>query len=211
MPPASTLEDMFVKQVGTAHQASGTCQKATSRRERQKVATQHAEMKANVDFTVNGKPIKIVEEFEYLGRLVTKDDKDGPAVMKNLARARAKWASMRRFLVRDAADPKTMAAFDRTVVLYVLLYESESWVLTGDLMRQPRNFHRRCCRGLTGKFIQQDEEGEWIWDTPQNFGFWSFSVWGRKIVRIIIAIPSKKIPFFKHKTISLFMISREWS
>jgi hypothetical protein len=97
-----------------------------------------------------------------LRRLVTKDDKDGPAAMRNLARARAKWASMRRFLVRDAADPKTMATFYRTVVLYVLLYGSESWVLTGDLMRQLRSFHRRCCRGLTGEFIRQDEEGEWI-------------------------------------------------
>jgi hypothetical protein len=97
-----------------------------------------------------------------LGRLVTKDDKDGPAVIRNLARARAKWASMRRFLVRDAVDPKTMATFYRTVVLYVLLYGSESWVLTGDLMRLLRSFHRRCCRGLTGEFIRQDEEGEWI-------------------------------------------------
>jgi hypothetical protein len=67
-----------------------------------------------------------------------------------------------RFQVRDAADPKTMATFYRTVVLYVLLYGSESWVLTGDLMRQVRSFHRRCCRGLTGEFVRQDEEGEWI-------------------------------------------------
>jgi hypothetical protein len=74
----------------------------------------------------------------------------------------AKWASMRRFLVRDAADPKTMATCYRTVVLYVLLYGSESWVLTSDLMRQHRSFHRRCCRGLTGEFIRQDEEWEWI-------------------------------------------------
>jgi hypothetical protein len=74
-------------------------------------------MKANVEFTVNGKPIEIVEEFEYSGRSVTKHDKVEPAVMRNLARARAKWASIRRFLVRDAADPKTMATFYRTVVL----------------------------------------------------------------------------------------------
>jgi hypothetical protein len=161
--------NMFVQNAGTAeHQATETCQKATSRRERQKVATQHAEMKANVVFTVNGKPIEMVEEFEYLGRLVTKDDKDGPAVMRNLKRARAKWASMRRFLVRDAADPKTMATFYRTVVLYVLLYGSESWVLTGDLMRQLRSFHRRCCRGLTGEFIRQDEEGEWIYPKSEE-------------------------------------------
>jgi hypothetical protein len=63
-------------------------------------------MKANVEFTVNGKPIEIVEEFEYLGRVVTKHDKDEPAVMRNLARASATWASMRGILVRDAADPK---------------------------------------------------------------------------------------------------------
>jgi hypothetical protein len=71
--------------------------------------------------------------------------KDEPAVMRNLARARVtKWASMRRFLVRDAvADPNTMATFYRTAVIYVLLYGSESWVLTSDLMRQPRSFHRR--------------------------------------------------------------------
>jgi hypothetical protein len=42
-------------------------------------------MKANIEFTVNGKPIKIVEEFEYLGRIVMKHDKDEPAVMRNLA------------------------------------------------------------------------------------------------------------------------------
>jgi hypothetical protein len=94
------------------------CKEATSRHtKKQSVATQHAEMKAtNVEFTVNGKPITTVEEFEYVVRVVTKHDKDGPAVMRNLARARVKWASMRRFLlVRDTADPKTMVTFYRTV------------------------------------------------------------------------------------------------
>jgi hypothetical protein len=89
---------MFARTVGTTHQATEMCKKATSRRKKQKVVTQHAEMKANVEFTLNGKPIQIVEKFEYLGRIVTKDDEDEPAVMINLlARARTKWASMRRF------------------------------------------------------------------------------------------------------------------
>jgi hypothetical protein len=153
---------MFARTVGTTHQATKLCKEATATREKQAVTTLPAEMKANVEFTFNGKPIKIVEEFEYLGRVVMKHDKDEPKMMRNLARARAKWASMRRFLVSDAADPKAMATFYRTVVLYVLLYGSESWVLTGDLMRHRRSFHRRCCRGLTGDFIRQDEEGERI-------------------------------------------------
>jgi hypothetical protein len=37
-------------------------------------------MKTNIEFTVIGKPIEIAEEFKYLGRVVTKHDKDEPAV-----------------------------------------------------------------------------------------------------------------------------------
>jgi hypothetical protein len=39
-------------------------------------------------------------------------------------------------------------------------------------------------------------------DTPQNFGFWNFSVWGRNNVRIIVEIPSSEILFLFPKTIS---------
>ena len=50
------------------------------------------------------------------------------------------------------------------------------------------------------------------WDTPQNLGFWNFSVCGRNVSRIIIAIPSNEIPFLLPKTISysddLWMTSR---
>ena len=56
-----------------------------------------------------------------------------------------------------------MSVFYRAVVLSVLLYGSESWVLTVDMMKQLRSFHRRCCRGITREFIHQNEEtGEWI-------------------------------------------------
>jgi hypothetical protein len=69
---------------------------------------------------------------------------------------------MRRVFIQDGTDCKTMAVFYRTVVLYVLLYGSESWVLAKDLMRQLTSFHRLCCRGLARNFIRQGEDGEWI-------------------------------------------------
>jgi hypothetical protein len=104
-------------------------------------------------FKINGKPIEMVNEFKYLGQIVTQDDNNETAVTRNIVQAREKWASMRRFLI----------VFYRTVILSVLLYGSESWVLTTDMMRQLRSFHRRCCHGITGDFIHQDEEsGEWI-------------------------------------------------
>ena len=114
-------------------------------------------------FKINGKPIEMVNEFKYLGQMVTQDDNDKTAVKRNIERAREKWVSMRRFLTVDDVDPKTMSVFYRTVVLLVLLYGSKSWVLTTDMMHQLRSFHRRCCHGITRDFIHQDEEsGEWI-------------------------------------------------
>jgi hypothetical protein len=68
-----------------------------------------------------------------------------------------------------------MAIFYRTVVMYVLLYGSETWVLTKDMMRQLCSFHRRCCWGITGEFIHQGEDGEWICpDSNDVMKSWSF-------------------------------------
>ena len=143
---------MFAKAVGASHQATKMCKDATERRKKQTVAKRHEQMKKDLVFKVGGKPIEIVETFKHLGRVTAKNDNDEEAVKRNLGRARGKWASMRRFLIQDGVRPKTMAVFYRTVVLYVLLYGSESWVLTKDLMRHPRSFHRRCCQRTRERF-----------------------------------------------------------
>ena len=104
---------------------------------------------------------EILETCKYLGRVTAKDNNDEEVVKRNLGLARGKWASMRRFLIQDDVRPKTMAVFYRTVMMYILLYRRESWVLMKDLMHQLRSFHRRCCQGLARDFIRQDEEGNW--------------------------------------------------
>jgi hypothetical protein len=126
-------------------------------------AKEHEQLKKDVVFNVGGKPIEIVDTFKYLGRVVANTDSDEAAVLRNLAQARKKWAHIQRVLIQDGVEPRTMAVFYRTVVLYVLLYGSESWVLSQDSMRRLRSFHRRCCRGLARDFIRQDKiTGEWI-------------------------------------------------
>ena len=51
-------------------------QEAMARRGQLETAKAHSQMKASVVFTINGKPIEMVEEFTYLGRVVTQDDND---------------------------------------------------------------------------------------------------------------------------------------
>jgi translation elongation factor EF-1alpha len=85
---------MFVADTGKKHKSTKMCKDATTRREKQKVARTHATMERMVVFTINGEPIETVEEFKYLGRIVTREDDDEVAVKGNLAKAKKKWASM---------------------------------------------------------------------------------------------------------------------
>lgn len=57
--------------------------------------------------------------------MVTNDE---AAVKRYLVGTREKLACLRRFLIVDDEDPKTMASFYRTVVLYMLLYGRETGV-----------------------------------------------------------------------------------
>jgi exonuclease III len=161
--PRCTNCGIFGRKVGASHQATKTCREATEKRRKQVEAKEHEQLKKDVVFNVGGKPIEIVDTFKYLGRVVANTDSDEAAVLRNLAQARKKWAHIQRVLIQDGVEPRTMAVFYRTVVLYVLLYGSESWVLSQDSMRRLRSFHRRCCRGLARDFIRQDKiTGEWI-------------------------------------------------
>ncbi len=54
-----------------------------------------------------------------------------------------------------------MGYFYKAIVQAVLLYGSESWVLTKSNMRQLRSFHSRVARFLTGRHIRQDRNGTW--------------------------------------------------
>ena len=45
-------------------------------------------------------------------------------------RARLVWGSMRKLLLREGADRRVEAIFYRTVVQEIILYGSETWVIT---------------------------------------------------------------------------------
>jgi hypothetical protein len=108
---------------------------------------------------VNGVPIEQVKEFKYLGRIIRQDDNDLSAVEWNLKQARQEWGSIRRLLLKKSASPKTMAKFYKAIVQSVLLYGSESWVLSVHSKRKLESFHRRCARCITGRHIHPNEEG----------------------------------------------------
>jgi hypothetical protein len=112
-------------------------------------------------FLVNGLPIKTVPEFKYLGRMLSNDDSDWPAVKRAVQRAQVTWGRLGRILSSDKASPKAMASIYRAVVQAVLLYGSESWVLTNAMLQTLQSFHHRCARFITGQHIRQNEDKSW--------------------------------------------------
>ena len=81
-------------------------------------------------FHAYGDKMRVVTEFQYLGRMMTNTDEDWPAVAGNLRKAQVSWGRLARILGREGADPKVSRNFYIAVTQQVILFGAESWVLT---------------------------------------------------------------------------------
>jgi hypothetical protein len=124
-------------------------------------------MAAETVFTANGEPIEAVKEFKYLGRILSDNNSDEACVERNLKRAKGKWGMISRILSSEDASPKVLGTFYKPIVQSVLLYGSESWVLTKPMIKKLASFHRRCARYISGMHIRPNDpnnlDGEWTY------------------------------------------------
>ena len=105
--------------------------------------------------------ISNVNVFKYLGHWLSKDDNDLTAVRANIKKAHAQWSKFSRILSREGAKLKTMGIFYRTIVQAVLLFDSETWVLTQRQEGLVRSFHNQCARSITRRWNYEKEDGTW--------------------------------------------------
>ena len=141
-----------------------SCVEGRRRRERA-AALERARAAQEHVFSVYGTPLESVRTFKYLGRILSYDNKDWPAVIGNIRKARAKWAMVRRVLTRDGATPRVSGFFYKAVVQSVLLYGSDTWTLTEAMFGQLEAFHHGVARQLTGtraRFCRATSE----WSAP---------------------------------------------
>ena len=97
-------------------------------------------------FTAYGEELEQVSTFRYLGRPLSATDNDWPALYWNLRKARKRWAQVSRVLTREGAAPKVMGMFYKAVVMSVLLYGVETWVVSSPMLQALRGFHNRVAR-----------------------------------------------------------------
>ena len=113
------------------------------------------------DFQAHGRPLEKVTLFKYLGRVLTEEDDDWPEVVVNLKNVRKSWARLTRILIREGARPRVSGMFFKMLLQAMLLFGSETWLLTPHMERALGSFEHWVARRITGRQPRRKEEGRW--------------------------------------------------
>ena len=75
------------------------------------------------------------EDFPYLGQTIAYNNRNWAAVYQNLRKALRQREVVLRVLERTVVTVRSQGAIYKAVAQSVLLYGSESWVVTGDILK----------------------------------------------------------------------------
>jgi hypothetical protein len=119
-------------------------------------------------FMVHGDVLDRVEVFWYLGRLLSQDDDDIQVVRSQLCKARGTWARIGQVLRRENAPPRVSAKFYKAIVQSVLLYGSETWVLSPAAMARLEGFHIRAAYRMAKEHVpRRGPNLQWVYPSSE--------------------------------------------
>ena len=146
------------------HRATLRCQRGAVRLRRLNQTEERRQVVQNVSFSVDGSAIDRETQFKYLGRVLDDKDDDNHAIDRQLKRAKAKWARVGKILSVQTTEPRVRGFFYKAILQAVLLYGSESWIISEHKLNELRSFHHRVARYITGRHIKQLPDG--TYDCP---------------------------------------------
>lgn len=95
--------------------------------------------------------VDFVLETKYLGVIIHVDLGSERAVEHRIQQAQVAMNSLRRVLMNRDLQLRVRGTFMQATVLTILLYGSESWILTKALHRKLQTFYNDSCRALVGQ------------------------------------------------------------
>jgi hypothetical protein len=161
---------MFCTELSLAgtHQESILCRKG-AQRNKQKLKNLQCIRASRRTFQIQDALIETVTDFQYLGRTITSRDSDWMAARRNLHKARQRWMCISRVLARESATPRISALFYKATIQTVLLFGSETWVITDEILQLLTSFHHGIARRLTGRYPRPiADTDEWIHPSIQE-------------------------------------------
>ena len=77
-----------------------------------------------------------VKEFRYLGRVELKNDNDDKDIIQNLQKTKSTWGVLHRLLRKESKrNIKVIVGIYQCIIQTRLLYGSETWVISRQLLR----------------------------------------------------------------------------
>ena len=142
------------------HLATALCAKGVERK-RRRLSEEDQRESTERAFQAYGQPLETVTSFKYLRRVMNAGDNYRPVVVGNLGKDNKICVRLTRILVREGADPRVSGMFFKTVFQAVLLFGSETWVLTPHMEWDMDSFQHRFPRRITGSHPRRWGEGGW--------------------------------------------------
>ena len=110
-----------------------------------------------------GALLTAVPSFNYLGQTLSSSDNNWPEVEQNLRRARGKWGLLAKILGSEGVYRRPVGGVYVVGVQAVLIFGSETWVLTPRLEKYINGFHHRAVRRMAGMGPKRQWYGTWVY------------------------------------------------
>ena len=106
---------------------------------------------SSYQFSVNGEPLKVANNFKYLGSYLSNDCKLDTEVENRVSQASRAFGRLRdRVFQNHNLSLNTKVKVYEAICLSVLLYGSEAWTLYARHMKNLEMWHVRCLRAILG-------------------------------------------------------------
>ncbi len=148
------------------HQGSPFCRAGIERR-RKRVLAREIGRANEVTFQVNGEVLERVNNYCYLGRTKATNNSDWLAMFRNLKKAKMKWGQICRPLIKTGVRMRMVGLFYKAIVQAILLYGSETWVITPDMLRVLESFHNRTAHRIA-QMMPKLVHGEWVYPSVRR-------------------------------------------
>lgn len=117
-----------------------------------KTQTMYININNDTPITVDGKPLKRVADFTYLGSIVSSDNAAGKDISTRPGKAQYDFAALIPIWKSKQYSLQTKVRFYNSNVKALLLYGSEVWKVFESDMERLNVFRNRCLRGIRGIF-----------------------------------------------------------
>jgi hypothetical protein len=118
---------------------------------------------------IHGDVLERVEVYKYLGRMMAQDNEDTQAVRAQLRKAHVTWAQFRKVLWSENTPPTVAAKFYLAIVQAILLYGSETWVISPQAMARLEGFHIRAVWCMAQKHKpRRGPQKEWVYPKSED-------------------------------------------